>query len=136
MLLTYKKHEGCYMNDKCAKYDICPMILIQNTLSGKWKLLILWYLGNKTLRFSELQRKLPLVTQKILAQQLKSLEKDKLINRKVYPVVPPKVEYSLTDDGNKLLPILAMLHNFGSEYLEDRLDDGTLSLPANPPDDM
>ena len=127
MVSNPKKHEGCYMSDKCAKYDICPMIIMQNTLSGKWKLLILWYLGDKTLRFSELQRKLPLITQKILTQQLKSLEQDKLINRKVYPVVPPKVEYSLTDDGNKLLPILSMMHKFGSEYIEERINDGTLS---------
>ena len=131
MISCDKKHEGCYLSDKCAKYDICPMILMQNTLAGKWKLLILWHLGGKTLRFSELQRKIALITQKILAQQLKSLENDKLITRKVYPVVPPKVEYSLTDDGNKLLPILVMMHKFGSEYLEDRLSDGTLSLPTN-----
>jgi DNA-binding HxlR family transcriptional regulator len=135
MASTNQKHEGCYMNDQCAKHDICPMILMQNTLSGKWKLLILWYLGDKTLRFSELQRKLPLVTQKILSQQLKSLEKDKLINRKVYPVVPPKVEYSLTDDGNKFLSILAMMHKFGSEYLEARINDGTLSS-CNQPEDI
>jgi DNA-binding HxlR family transcriptional regulator len=114
------------MNEKCAKYDTCPMTLVQNMLFGKWKILILWHLGNKTLRFSELHRKFPLVTQKVLSQQLKSLEQDKLINRKIYPVVPPKVEYSLSDEGKKLLSILAMMHQLGAEYLEGHSNDSPL----------
>ena len=97
--------------------DICPMVLVQKLLSGKRKILILWYLSYTELRFSDIKKKLPDVTQKMLTQQLRSLEEDKLIYRKVYPVVPPKVEYGLTELGKKIIPILHMMHSFGSEYL-------------------
>lgn len=113
------KHEECYMQEKCLQYDKCPMVLIQNMISGKWKLLILWYLSYSELRFSDIQRKLPNVSQKVLSRQLKSLEEDSLIHRKVYPITPPKVEYSLTPVGKKLIPILESMHKFGVEYIED-----------------
>lgn len=112
------RHEECYMKEKCLQYDKCPMVIIQDMISGKWKILILWYLSYKKLRFSDIQRKLPNVSQKVLSRQLKSLEEDSLIRRKVYPVIPPKVEYSLTDLGKKLIPILESMHKFGAEYLE------------------
>lgn len=113
------RHEECYMKEKCVQYEQCPMVLIQDMISGKWKILILWYLSYKKLRFSDIQRKLPNVSQKVLSRQLKSLEEDNLINRKVYPDVPIKVEYSLTDTGKKMVPILEMMHKFGAEYLEE-----------------
>ena len=116
------RHEECYMKEKCLQYEKCPMVQIQNIISGKWKILILWYLSYSKLRFSDIQRKLPNVSQKVLSRQLKSLEEDNLIHRKVYPVVPPKVEYSLTDVGRKLIPILEMFHKFGAEYLEEGLN--------------
>ena len=94
------------------------MVVVQKLLSGKWKLLILWYLSYGTLRFSDIKKRLPKVTQKMLTSQLRSLEEDKLISRKVYPVVPPKVEYSLTEVGKEIIPILEMMHSFGSEYLD------------------
>ena len=94
------------------------MVLVQQLLSGKRKILILWYLSGKVLRFNDIKRRLPDVTQKMLTQQLRSLEEDNLIYRKVYPVVPPKVEYGLTELGEKIIPILEMMHGFGSEYLE------------------
>ena len=110
-------HEFCHMKDKCQKYNICPMVLVQDLLSGKRKILILWYLNYQKLRFSEIKRKLPDVTQKMLTQQLRKLEADGLILRTVYPVVPPKVEYSLSNLGKKIIPILEAMHNFGSNYL-------------------
>jgi len=116
---SINKHESCYMKEKCLQYEKCPMVLIQDMISGKWKILILWYLSYSSLRFSDIQRKLPNVAQKVLSRQLKSLEEDKLIHRKVYPVVPPKVEYSLTDVGKKLIPILESMHKFGAEYLDE-----------------
>ncbi len=79
-------------------------------------------LSYNTLRFSDIKKKLPHVTQKMLTQQLRDLEADKLIYRKVYSVVPPKVEYSLTDVGKKIIPILKMMHGFGAEYLNDGLN--------------
>ncbi|MBC5628785.1 helix-turn-helix transcriptional regulator [Clostridium sp. NSJ-6] len=122
MIEILNTHDECYMKDKCAKYTKCPMVLVQDIISGKWKILILWYLSYSTLRFSDLQKKLPTVSQKVLSRQLKSMEEDNIINRKVYPVVPPKVEYSLTDTGRKLIPLLEMMHKFGAEYLEESFE--------------
>lgn len=118
MIAGEDRHEECVMKDKCEKYDTCPMVLVQNILSGKRKILILWYLNYRTLRFNDIKKKLPDVTQKMLTQQLRSLEKDGLIYRHVYPVVPPKVEYSLTELGKKIIPILELMHGFGADYLE------------------
>lgn len=122
MIEISDRHEECYMKEKCAKYEKCPMVLVQDIVSGKWKILILWYLSYSKLRFSDIQRKLPNVSQKVLSRQLKSMEEDNIIHRKVYPVVPPKVEYSLTDVGKRLIPILEMMHKFGAEYLEEGLN--------------
>jgi DNA-binding HxlR family transcriptional regulator len=122
MIEISDRHEECYMKEKCAKYEKCPMVLVQDIVSGKWKILILWYLSYRKLRFSDIQRKLPNVSQKVLSRQLKSMEEDNVIHRKVYPVVPPKVEYSLTDVGKRLIPILEMMHKFGAEYLEEGLN--------------
>jgi Predicted transcriptional regulators len=122
MIEISDRHEECYMKEKCSKYDKCPMVLVQDIVSGKWKILILWYLSYSKLRFSDIQRKLPNVSQKVLSRQLKSMEEDNIIHRKVYPVVPPKVEYSLTDVGKRLIPILEMMHKFGAELLEEGLN--------------
>jgi DNA-binding HxlR family transcriptional regulator len=112
-------HQSCYMSETCEHYDVCPMVLVQRVLSGKRKILILWYLSDGTLRFSEIKLRLPDVTQKMLTQQLRSLEEDGLISRTVYPVVPPKVEYGLTELGKKTIPILQQMHHFGVELLQD-----------------
>lgn len=112
-------HKECPMNSQCKKFEICPMVFIQDMISGKWKMLILWYLSYQTLRFSDLQRKLPNVSQKVLSRQLKSLEEDRLIHKKIYPVIPPKVEYSLTTLGEKVIPILETMHKFGTDYLQE-----------------
>ncbi|HEX2949079.1 MAG TPA: helix-turn-helix domain-containing protein, partial [Armatimonadota bacterium] len=87
----------------------CPMEMALNLIGGKWKALILWHLGKSTLRFSELKRLMPAITQKMLTQQLRELEADDIVHREVYPVIPPHVEYSLTEHGRTLLPILADL---------------------------
>ncbi|WP_460001798.1 winged helix-turn-helix transcriptional regulator [Paradesulfitobacterium aromaticivorans] len=122
MLDISQRHEECHMKEQCLRYEICPMVLVQNIVSGKWKILILWYLSYNTLRFRDIKKHLPDVTQKMLTQQLRRLEEDKLIYRKVYPVVPPKVEYGLTDIGKRIIPILEMMHGFGTEYLRGVLD--------------
>lgn len=114
-------HEECYMKDQCLKYNICPIVLVQELVSGKWKILILWYLSSKTLRFSDIKKRLPQITQKMLTSQLRSLEEDKLISREVFPVVPPRVEYSLTEIGKKIIPVLEIMHSFGSSYLNEGL---------------
>lgn len=110
-------HRDCYLNGKCKEYETCPMSIAEKLLSGKWKILILWYLSSNTLRFSDIKKRLPQVTQRMLSIQLKSLEEDNIITRKVYPEVPPKVEYSLTETGERLVPILELMHSFGADYL-------------------
>ena len=114
------KHEDCYLNnDNNDGHEICPMVLVHKLISGKWKILILWYLVNGPLRFSDIKRNLPKVTQKMLTNQLRSLEEDKLIYRKIYPVIPPKVEYGLTEIGIKIIPVLEAMHSYGEEYIEE-----------------
>ncbi len=96
----------------------CPVLLIQKVLGGKWKILILFKLKNGTMRFNELQKSIPGISQAILTGQLRDLEKDKVIERKVYPVIPPKVEYSLSEIGQKLLPALEGLFLWAIAYLD------------------
>ena len=94
---------------------------IEDTLDligGKWKALILWRLLEKPLRFNELCRQIPHVSPKILTQQLREMEGSRLVDRKAFPVVPPKVEYSLTSFGRSLLPILEVMCAWGNEYLK------------------
>lgn len=93
----------------------CAFEFALDRVSGKWKGLVLWHLQYGTMRYSELQRHLSKVTQKMLTQTLRELENDGLIHREVYPVVPPKVEYSLTENGKKLIPIFEQLQSWGSE---------------------
>lgn len=96
-------------------------IFVQATLKvlgGKWKILILWHLKDKPRRFSELKRLIPEITEKMLIQQLRELEKDEIVNRKVYSDVPPKVEYSFTDYGRSLEPALKVLCQWGEEHLK------------------
>lgn len=103
------------MEFKGSKYN-CSMELTLDILGGKWKPLIIWKLGKGTMRFNELQKSLPNITQKMLTQQLRSLEDDELINRVIYNQVPPKVEYSLTDYGRSLLPVLTGLCEWAINY--------------------
>ena len=93
----------------------CPVEFAMCLISSKWKILIIRDLLNGTKRFGELQRTVAGISQKILTSNLKELESDGLINRKVYPVVPPKVEYSLTDLGLSLKPVLDSMIAWGNE---------------------
>jgi DNA-binding HxlR family transcriptional regulator len=100
----------------------CSMELTLSLIGGKWKSLILWHLGDQTLRFSELRKSLPRVTQKMLTQQLRELEEDGLVNRHVFTQVPPRVEYSLTDAGQSILPILESMCQWGLDFIGVRGD--------------
>lgn len=95
----------------------CPVGATLNLIGGKYKSLILWHLTSQTLRFNELRKLIPNATPKMLTQQLRELERDGLLLREVYPVVPPKVEYSLTDSGRSLRPILDSMYAWGTNYL-------------------
>lgn len=98
----------------------CPVETTLSFIGDKWKVLILRDLFmNGTMRFFELKKSLAGVTQKMLTQQLRGMENDGLIDRKVYPVVPPKVEYSLTDFGKSLKPVLDSLWNWGERFKKE-----------------
>lgn len=88
-----------------------------NVIGGKWKPVILCLLVNDTLRYNKIQQLIPEVSPKMLTKQLRELENDGLISRKVYPEIPPKVEYSITDFGRTVLPVLKTLLDWGAEYL-------------------
>ena len=107
-------------NKKEAKSCFCPVETTLELIGGKYKSLILWHLVNQTLRFGELKRRIPAATPKMLTQQLRELEDDELIHRKVYPVVPPKVEYSLTELGESMVPLLRSMFDWGEYYLAER----------------
>ena len=103
------------------KYD-WPIDATLDVIGGKWKPLIIYALNDETLRFSQLLDKLqPRITQRMLTKQLRQLEEDGLVTRKVYTQVPPKVEYSLTEIGKSLMPILDQLCDWGSEHMGDRI---------------
>lgn len=92
----------------------CPATETLRVLSGRWKVPIVWFLFDGTLRFSQLRRELLPVTAKMLAQQLRELERDGILLRRVYPQVPPKVEYSLTATGRTLRPVVEAMCRWGN----------------------
>lgn len=96
----------------------CPIDAFLQVVGGRWKVLILWNLREGTRRFGELKKALPDTTQKMLTQQLRELEADEIVKRKVYPQVPPKVEYSLTDFGRTLVPLLQKACAWGETFME------------------
>jgi len=106
--MTYTKNGRTYH---------CPVEAALDVIGGKWKPLILWALGDNVMRFGELQKGLPGVNAKMLTKQLRELEKDGVIKRTVYPEVPPRVEYMITDFGRTLIPIMQALCNWGAQYL-------------------
>ncbi len=97
-----------------------PSCAIERTLGmivGKWKTIILWYLSDGTKRYGELKKLIPGVSEKMLIQSLRELETDKLIVRKVYPEIPPKVEYRLSPKGKSLSPLICALNTWGEKHL-------------------
>jgi DNA-binding HxlR family transcriptional regulator len=93
----------------------CGLDLIGEVLYGKWKMRLLWFINEGHLRPSELQRKIPDASRRVLNIQLKELEEHELVTRKIYPVVPPKVEYSLTDFGKSLIPVIGAIGHWGDD---------------------
>ena len=99
-----------------AHGSCCPVVNTLDIIGGKWKVLILYYLNGETRRFNELQRLLAGITQRMLTLQLRELENDGIVHREVYPQVPPKVEYSLTEFGRTLIPVIEAMHRWGEQY--------------------
>jgi DNA-binding HxlR family transcriptional regulator len=91
----------------------CAMDITMDYIGGKWKTVVLWYLRNRTMRFGELKKQIPEITEKMLSIQLKALEEDGVIQREVFPEVPLRVEYSLTEFGKTLVPVLEAIAKWG-----------------------
>lgn len=100
-----------------TKRTTCPAEFTAQLIGGRWKIAVLWYLFQGVQRFSELQRALTGVTQKVLTEQLRELERDGIIARKIFAEVPPKVEYSITPLGLTLKPVVEEMHKWGTGYL-------------------
>lgn len=102
-------------------YKECPVELAVKLIGGKWKLVILHQLAtNGTKRFNELRKIFPDITQRTLTRQLRELEEDGLVNRKVYAEIPPKVEYALSETGESLIPLLLQLKEWSLSYIEQQ----------------
>ena len=100
-------------------YDKCPFATTQRVLQGKWVIIILYHLSTGTKRFNELERLMPTTTRTVLTRQLRQLEKDKLIDRKVFAEVPPHVEYSLSKLGTQFQKVLDEIEIFGLNYIAE-----------------
>ncbi|MBC5997511.1 transcriptional regulator [Romboutsia ilealis] len=107
------------MNKLWFDTDNCPLARISKAIQGKWTMIIIYILSEGTLRFSEIRRKLPNVTEANLTKDLRLLESYGIIHREVYPVVPPKVEYSLTEMGKDFIPILTSINEWAQKYTAD-----------------
>ena len=99
--------------------NTCPVEATLDLIGGKYKALILWHLSEKKLRFSQLKQVIS-ATPKMLTQQLRELEHDGLVHREIFPVIPPRVEYSLTPFGQTIRPVLQSMYAWGTGYLEHR----------------
>jgi DNA-binding HxlR family transcriptional regulator len=118
--MTYTKNGKTYH---------CTVEATLDVIGGKWKPLILWHLGDNVMRFGQLQKALPGVNAKMLTKQLRELEEDGVIQRTIYPEVPPRVEYTITEFGRTLIPILQALCAWGALYLD--IENGTTSGAAS-----
>tara|TARA_Y100001933_G_C18990207_1_gene560210 strand:+ start:729 stop:1094 length:366 start_codon:yes stop_codon:yes gene_type:complete len=106
----------------------CYFELTLDLIGGKWKPVIIYHLGQQdNMRYSDIRRKIPKITERMLTKQLRELESDGIVNRKIYPVIPPKVEYSLTKEGRGLMPVLKELRNWGHMYYSEK--DGHKAPP-------
>lgn len=99
-----------------AEYDDCPVTIALDVIGGKWTIIILYHLRGRTMRFGQLKSEIPKITQKMLTHELRRLEANKLLTRKVYAEVPPRVEYTPTELANQLNPVLDQLCEWGFKY--------------------
>ncbi len=107
-----------YKYNLLGKEYHCALDITMSFVGGKWKTVVLWYLRNEKKRFSELKALIPDITDKMLSLQLRALENDGLVQREIFPEVPPKVEYSLTDEGQTMIPVIEAIAKWGREKAE------------------
>jgi DNA-binding HxlR family transcriptional regulator len=121
----------CLMHERKIPLNLnCGLDLVGEVLYGKWKIRLLWFINEGFQRPSELQRKIPDASRRVLNIQLKELEEHELVSKIIYPQVPPKVEYSLTDFGKTLIPVISALGNWGDEN-QDRLRNVIMQTSQN-----
>lgn len=106
------------MQKVCNKKHICKVETVVDIVGKKWNLLIIWHLMNATLRFSELQARMCAINSKTITKHLRDLEGYAIITRTIYPEVPPRVEYTLTEKGRAIIPIIEAMLRWGDNYLE------------------
>lgn len=106
-----------FVYDKKVYYN--PVEFAMDRIGGIWKMPILWRLREKTLRYSDLKKELPHITHKMLSSVLRNLEKEGFITRKVHAVVPPKVEYSITERGKRAIPVIEVIRRYGAELMRE-----------------
>lgn len=109
-----------YMYELEGQNFHCAMDVTMHYIGGKWKTVVLWYLKSGTMRFGEIKKRIPDITEKMLSIQLKALEEDGLVRREVFPEVPLRVEYSLTAFGQSLIPVLDAISQWGRTLGETR----------------
>ncbi|MBV8136348.1 MAG: helix-turn-helix transcriptional regulator [Deltaproteobacteria bacterium] len=112
---------GNHQSEKWPRFEVCidgrcPIEDTLNVIAGRWKILILWWLQDDKMRFSELRRHIPTITQKMLTQQLRQMEEEGLVHRQVFAQVPPKVIYTLTERGQRLRPVLRSLYEWSRDH--------------------
>ncbi len=113
--------------------NCCPVETTLEMIGGKYKALIIWHLAEGKLRFSQLKKAVSNATPKMLTQQLRELETNHLIHREVFPVIPPKVEYSLTETGKSLIPVLMAMRDWGASYLRSKnLESSCFMMKKDP----
>jgi len=110
-----RKESSTNFSNEIELAAICPMHNVMRVLGGRWKIALLYFIHQGYNRFSLLQKKMPFITTKMLSQQLKELEHSKLVLREIYAEMPPRVEYSLTNTGQTLLPVLEELYTWGEK---------------------
>lgn len=127
MVISVKK---CNPQDEIEAFA-CPVAFTVDVIGGKWKSLILFHLMSGTKRFNELRRLIPDITQRMLTLQLRELETDGVIHREIYREVPPKVEYSLTELGNSLAPLVSAMREWGAVHEQKILELRRSAVPAS-----
>ncbi|NJL15754.1 MAG: helix-turn-helix transcriptional regulator [Microscillaceae bacterium] len=115
--------EGRLENFVCT-LATCPITLTTEIIGGRWKPMIIFMIANQIQRFGQMQRTLPAISKKMLTQELRDLERNGIIHREIFPEIPPRVEYSLTEWGKAALPILQTMAEWGGKYRSGGLPNG------------
>jgi DNA-binding HxlR family transcriptional regulator len=116
-------------HDSYTSHPGCPIEVVFDLVGGKWKGVIIYHLIDGIKRYSYLQRNIPKITPRMLTRQLKDLEVNGLVDRKVYPTVPPTVEYSLSEYGREFIPLFEYMHNLGVTFIKSKLHSCEHNIP-------